>query len=118
MQGRSVSQHEEHLQFLGRCTVCVAEFKPALVGVLEREGTTALLHADCAGCGTSALFAVVAEDAGYVVTMGMRTDLTKEDVKRFSQAKPITTDDVIAWHEELRACSAPKRKGARADTSC
>lgn len=98
----------EHLQFLGKCTVCAAEFRPALVKVLEREGTTALVHADCAGCGTSAIFAVVAGDAGYVVTMGMLTDLTKEDVKRFSRARPITTDDVIAWHEELRAYSAPK----------
>ncbi len=98
----------EHLQFLGKCTVCAAEFKPALVKVLEREGETALIHADCADCGTSALFAVVAGDAGYVVTMGMLTDLTKDDVKRFSRAKPITTDDVIAWHEELRVFHAPK----------
>lgn len=100
----------EHLQFLGKCTVCAAEFRPALVQVLEREGATVLVHADCAGCGTSALFAVVAGDAGYVVTMGMLTDFTKEDVKRFSQAKPITTDDVIAWHEELERVHAQKRK--------
>ncbi|MBI2624405.1 hypothetical protein HYW67_02835 [Candidatus Parcubacteria bacterium] len=111
MIGRSVSQREEHLQFLGKCTVCAVEFKADLVKVIERQGETVLVHADCSGCGTSAIIAVVAGEPGYVVTMGMLTDFTKEDVGRFSRAKSITADDVIVWHQILQAAPAPKRKG-------
>ncbi|MBI2055562.1 MAG: hypothetical protein HYT42_01575 [Candidatus Sungbacteria bacterium] len=114
MSNRQLQIDSEHLQFLGKCAVCSTEYRPQQVRVIDKKGEAALIHADCSQCNTSTLFAVMTGEMGYVVTMGMLTDLTKEDLKRFGSARAITLENVLDWHVQFEQPNVPQSLKSKA----
>jgi hypothetical protein len=44
---------------------------------------------------------VLKNTAGFVTTIGMLTDMKKEDILKFRTMNPITSDDVLELHRIL-----------------
>ncbi|MDX1608226.1 MAG: hypothetical protein R3251_03385 [Candidatus Spechtbacterales bacterium] len=38
---------------------------------------------------------------GFITTIGMLTDMTKGDIEKFKDKKPISADDVLELHKSL-----------------
>jgi len=56
-----------------------------------------LMHADCADCRSSLMFAIKVSGRD-VHLVGLVTDLVKGDLLRFQSQKLLTSDNVIDWH--------------------
>lgn len=81
--------------------MCGVAYEPAYIGVLQQQGNVTVVHAECPRCQSAAILAIMAGMLGMVTTMGMLTDMTRDDVERFKTAETITTDDVLALHTAL-----------------
>jgi hypothetical protein len=69
--------------------------------VLGEKEDGHLLHIRCKKCWNSILALVQVSNAG-VSSVGLITDLTYDDVRKFSgRDTAVTTDDVIAIHQML-----------------
>jgi hypothetical protein len=69
--------------------------------VLGEKEDGHLLHIRCKKCWNSILALVLVSNAG-VSSVGLITDLTFDDVRKFSgRETEVTTDDVISVHELL-----------------
>jgi len=83
-----------------RCAVCRHHFRASDVQILGRRGNAWAMRVACPMCRTQALlFAVLTERAAQTIY----SDLTPDEWGRFKDRPPISLDDVIAFHEYIRA---------------
>lgn len=83
------------------CPMCETNYNPMEARVLGEKEDGHLLHIRCKKCWNSILALVLVSNAG-VSSVGLITDLTYEDVRKFSkQEAPVSTDDVISVHQLL-----------------
>ena len=68
--------------------------------ILGDNGESRLLHLRCQKCSSSIL-ALVLMSPGGVSSVGLLTDLSFEDVRRFKSGNSVNTDDVIKVHEMM-----------------
>jgi hypothetical protein len=66
--------------------------------VLEEVDQKTTLHVTCDICHTSAIFFVSNNQAG-VLSLGMATDLDKEEVKQKFLRSAVSADEVIDAHQ-------------------
>ncbi len=81
-------------QFLeeASCYQCGDSLQNAEVTFLMRSAVAAILHVRCAACGSEILASLSV--SGHSMT-DIRTDLTSAELKRFFNAVPVSTDDVL-----------------------
>ncbi len=97
----------EWLGFVLRCPICSSKYKPENARIIESENHEAvgearvLIHSDCTKCKSSVMFNIEIHGP-EVYSVGMITDLTQQDSKRFSKHTPITVNEVIGLHKEIR----------------
>lgn len=82
---------------LAACPLCAASYDPHRARVLGKRGEERLLHVACGGCGHAMLAFVAVTPAG-VSSIGLITDLSYEDARRFRDAQPVSADHVLAAH--------------------
>ena len=83
------------------CPLCETNYNPMEARVLGEKEDGHLLHIRCKKCWNSILALVLVSNAG-VSSVGLITDLTYDDVRKFSgRETAVTTDDVIAIHQML-----------------
>lgn len=82
---------------LATCPLCAANYDPHRTRVLGRNGAERLLHVACGGCG-NAMLALVAVTPSGVSSVGLITDMSFEDARRFRDASPVSADHVLAAH--------------------
>ena len=83
------------------CPLCETNYNPMEARVLGEKEDGHLLHIRCKKCWNSILALVLVSNAG-VSSVGLITDLTFDDVQKFSgRDTTVTTDDVIAIHQLL-----------------
>jgi hypothetical protein len=63
--------------------------------------THLLVHSDCYKCKSSVMFNIDI-NGPEVYSVGMLTDLTSIDTSKFSKLKPITSNEIIALHQNLK----------------
>lgn len=68
--------------------------------ILGDNGESRLLHLRCQKCSSSILALVLLSPAG-VNSIGLLTDLSFEDVRRFKSGNSVNTDDVLKVHEMM-----------------
>lgn len=88
-----------------RCPVCGQRYDLEQTRIIEGDDRPTmngnlLVHTDCEHCKSSVVFSIVI-DGPEVFTVAMVSDLTSADTVKFKNAKPISTDDVLATHEFL-----------------
>lgn len=95
--------HQKILELLSlvlRCPVCGNKYSTEQTSVIE-ETIPMMVHTDCELCKSSMVFSV-ALDGPEILSVGMITDLTASDAKKFRDTSHITPDDVIDFHNFIR----------------
>ena len=97
----------EWLGFVLKCPICGQKYNLENTKIIESEHdegigeTRLLIHSDCAKCKSSVMFNIEI-DGPEVFSVGMITDLTRQDTSRFKHKAPITVDEVIDLHAGLK----------------
>lgn len=82
------------------CALCNVSFTPQEVSVIGEGDKTQLLHVSCNHCASSIVLLLLMSELGSG-SVGLITDLTEEDVRKFKDEEPISTDDVLSLYREL-----------------
>ena len=88
-------------RFLGNCPVCDKKFNSSGVLLLDKFEGMQTVYIECRKCYSSVVLGVARNIPGVVTTIGMLTDMTREDITRLGGMKPISADDVLAIHKCL-----------------
>lgn len=89
-------------ELVGDCPICETSFQPEDITTVKEKEEITLLHASCSQCESAVMIGVIGSDLGVETSIGMLTDLTKEDIKRFSSAEEVSVDDVLNFHKFLK----------------
>lgn len=109
-QGNGNFDFKKVMQWLGhilKCPICGQKYNIGSTQVIESSHeeayseATILIHSDCQKCKSSVMFNVEIRGP-EVFSVGMVTDLTGGDSSRFKQKKPISANDVLNIHTEIR----------------
>lgn len=83
-----------------KCALCGHHFRVNDIRVLGRRGNAWAMRVACPTCRAQALLFAVADRRA---TQTLYSDLAPDEWARFQDRPPISTDDVIAFHEYIRA---------------
>lgn len=84
---------------LGHCPVCRTKVKAGDTALIKKSKRSSTLYAECAKCGSSQILTIFRNAMGVITTVGMLTDLKKQDAERFHGLAPVTSNDIIEVHE-------------------
>lgn len=108
---RKKIDYQQMLQLLSvvlHCPICNQKYSAEQTNLIDShpdperyESSLIYLHAECERCRSSVVFNVNL-DGSEVFSVGMVTDLTARDAKKFQSLGPITVDEVIDFHEFLQ----------------
>lgn len=97
------------MQWLGyalKCPICGHNYKLEQSRIIHSEQdeiygeAKILIHSDCTKCKSSVMFNV--EILGpEIFSVGMVTDLTKQDSSKFQNRRPIQANEIIDLHTQL-----------------
>ena len=93
----------EWLAVILRCPICSNKYNAEQTSIIDTkdnqnfERSSMLVHTECERCKSSVVFSI-SMDGPEIFSVGMVTDLTSTDAKRFRDANNITVDDVIGFH--------------------
>ncbi|MCH7492215.1 hypothetical protein IID19_01320 [Patescibacteria group bacterium] len=82
------------------CALCNVSFTPKEVSVIGEGDKTQLLHVSCNHCASSIVLLLLMSELGSG-SVGLITDLTEGDVRKFKDAEPISADDVLNLYRDL-----------------
>lgn len=93
---------DDNFQLVTRCPFCSAEYDLDGAQVIGEENDATMVYITCSECESS-IVAIVAMSGLGIVSLGLVTDMTAEDTKRFNIAKEgITSNDLLAMYELLQ----------------
>ncbi len=91
-----------NLDFLLRCSFCGNGLEQNELTILEKQDHKTILHVSCSRCGTSSISILSSNQAG-IISLGMATDLDKDEVKSKFSKNTISADEVIDAHEFIES---------------
>lgn len=94
------SQPTDALRAITHCPWCEQAFKDLEVYLVVERESLQLYHFQCQSCQVNIL-ALVSVAELMVTSIGVVSDLEREDVPGFLQARPIQADDVLELHQLL-----------------
>lgn len=89
------------LETLMKCPVCQKKYSPDSASLVRQNERFMLLYVSCGGCGMGSL-AVVSKDVFSregTLTVGLLTDLDRQEVDFFSHIRPVSWDEVLDFHQ-------------------
>ena len=93
---------DDNMQLVTRCPFCSAEYDLDGAQVIGEENDATMVYITCSE-RESSIVAIVAMSGLGIVSLGLVTDMTAEDTKRFNTAKEgITSDDLLNMYELLQ----------------
>lgn len=98
-----MKQSIDNLESLVKCPICKKKYGQTKALVLEEETNKTTLHITCESCKISSLVFVSSGKVG-VVSVGMLTDITREEAKSLYKGEAVSADNVIEIHEYLNNC--------------
>ncbi len=96
------------LGFMLRCPICGFKYNLDQTKIIESERNEAfdeahiLIHSDCTKCKSSVMFNVEIHGP-EIFSVGMVTDLTQSDSRKFKSKESISLNEVINIHQALKA---------------
>ncbi len=94
-------EFDNHAHFVSRCPFCSAEYDLDGAKVINEEENATVVYVTCGECESS-IVAMVAMTGLGVVSLGLVTDMTAEDAKRFFKSKEVTSDELLKIYEVLK----------------
>jgi hypothetical protein len=97
----------EWLRNVLKCPICQFKYNIDQTQVIDSEqneisgGARILIHSDCSKCKSSVMFNIEI-NGPEVFSVGVITDLTSKDSTKFKNSKPISPNEVIGIHKEIR----------------
>lgn len=91
---------DENMQFVSRCPFCSAEYDLDGAKVVGEEEDSTVVYVTCKSCESS-IVAIVAMSGFGLVSLGLVTDMTEADTKRFFKAETVTSDELLSVYELL-----------------
>lgn len=97
----------EWLGFILKCPVCGKKYSLSNTKIIESDHDEAfgdahiVVHSDCSSCKSSVMFNIEI-NGPEVFSVGMVTDLTQTDSQRLRGKQPISTNEVLGIHKEIR----------------
>ena len=90
-----------------RCPICDYKYNLENTSIVESKQEnisrmSLLIHSNCSKCKSNVVFSV-AISGPEIFSVGMVTDLTSTDTKRFADKDPIKADEIAAFHSFLGA---------------
>lgn len=92
---------DEGVKLISYCPLCESSYNPREARVLGEKEDSHLLHIQCGNCANAIIALVLISSVG-VSSVGLVTDLAFDEVHRFKERPPISTDDVIETHHLLK----------------
>lgn len=82
------------------CRLCGTVFTNEQISLIERTDTATVAHATCAKCqhATLVFLGKTSQGIGF---LGLSTDLSKADARRFKELKPVSENTLLAAHKLL-----------------
>ena len=91
---------DDNMQLVTRCPFCSAEYDLDGAQVIGEENDATMVYITCSECESS-IIAIVAMSGLGIVSLGLVTDMTVEDTKRFMNEKQVTSDEFLSIYETL-----------------
>lgn len=98
---------EKAIQILSgalRCPVCDYRYNLESTKIIDsrQDGgqLSLVIHSNCQKCKSNVVFSVNISGPD-IFSVGMITDLTSRDAKKFSDSRMVTAQDVMAMHQFL-----------------
>jgi|GEM_PF-2831536 len=93
-----MKKNKNNLDFLTKCNFCGSQLEPSSLTVLENDGKNNTFHIVCDQCKTAAIVFFSVNQAG-MMSVGVATDLDKQEVKEKFLQEAISADEVIEAHQ-------------------
>ena len=90
-----------NLEHLIKCPLCKKEYGNFNITILDQKKGKATLHLTCDYCQTASLVFVIANQNG-ILSLGMVTDVTKEEAKRAMNREAVSVDEVVEIYQYLK----------------
>jgi len=87
-------------QFFVKCSACRYDFKPKDLIILEENLQQSIFHAFCPNCKIATLIFLASTHSG-LISLGMATDLSPEEAKKFFRQEAVNADEIIDVHSWL-----------------
>lgn len=92
---------EQSNQFVSRCPLCNAGYRMGDAYTLESAEDASMIYIECARCKSS-IVAVVAMSGVGIVSFGMVTDMTREDVERLRATSSMNSNELLEMIQLLQ----------------
>jgi len=87
-----------NMHFVSRCPFCSAEYELEGAKIIGEEDDSTMVYVTCSECESS-IVAIVAMSGLGIVSLGLVTDMTAEDTKRFIGGQNVTSDELLSIYE-------------------
>lgn len=105
MNQSASSQSLDNFRLVAFCPLCNAQYQPIQASILEQKDDANLIYVECSECGASIIALVVMGLMG-ISSIGLVTDLTERDIRRFQSAQALSSDDILDLHKALQQKNA------------
>jgi len=83
-----------------KCPICEKEFEESKINILDFNTSKQIIHSTCSNCKHSLVFILENTDIGGIL-IGILSDLSLEDVKKFTNKKEFDENDLLESYSIL-----------------
>ncbi len=94
-------QFDDNMHFVSRCPFCSAEYDLDGSQVIGEEDDATVVYVTCSRCESS-IVAMVAMTGLGIVSLGLVTDMTAADTKKFFGSKEVSSNELLNIYEILK----------------
>lgn len=88
-------------KLISQCPICSAKNSTFNIKVLDEKDDAQLTYIRCRQCG-GRLMALIMANGPIVSSVGLITDLNEDDIIKFRDMGPVSEDDLLQLHENLK----------------
>ncbi len=88
------------IRLISHCPLCHAFYQPTAAKLVAEHEDRHLVHLECGSCGGAIIAVVIANTLG-IQSVGLVTDLSRDDLLRLQSGTAVGPNDVIDLHEYL-----------------
>jgi hypothetical protein len=91
---------KSQFSIIKKCPLCEYSFEDRHIRMVDQVKGSETLHITCPQCESHFVMMLAISDVG-VGLVGMMSDLDYDDMKYFSQRKPMSDDDLLLYYGQL-----------------
>ena len=92
--------NKHSIRLVQNCPVCDRKYQPNRVQIIDEFGNSFLAYLTCNFCQSNLIVKVISMPQGLVGN-AILTDLSPEEVLKFSDGIKVTSDDILNVHQSL-----------------